>query len=93
MRYNINPGHLSQLIKGNLFSVKGWVVLDKNGLSIAKPSPQTMIIHLVHDIHGHFIGTKKLFRKTYPNTSSSILAKLVAKNPGCKSHKGWRLPD
>ena len=93
IKYDINAGHLSQMIKGNVFSVKGWVVLDENGLSIAKPSPQTLTIHLVHDTHGHFIGTKKLFRKTYNEIHSGILAKLLAKNPGCKSHRGWRLPD
>jgi hypothetical protein len=90
-KYDINPGHLYKLIKGNAFSVKGWTILDENGLSIAKQSHKNKIIHVIHDVHGHFIGTKNLFRKTYTEIYSGMLAKLLAKE--CKSHKGWRLPD
>ena len=93
MKYNVNAGHLSQMIKGNRGSIKGWILLGEDGLSIAGNSSQTVIIHLVHDIHGHFIGTKKLFRKTYPEIHSGILAKLIAKKYGYKSHKGWRLSE
>jgi hypothetical protein len=93
IKYNINPGHLSQMIRGNVFSIKGWVILGKDDLSIAKKSHQNTIIHLIHDTHGHFVGTKKLFRKTYTEIHSGALSKLLAKKYGYKSHKGWLLPD